>query len=261
MDNILLTLMAHPDDAEILCGGLCCLLSEAGWEIHIATATAGDCGSSTLAGDEIARIRRGEAEAAAAMLGGRYHCLDRKDLLVRYDDETLFDVCGLLRSVRPRVVITHSPSDYMVDHEEISRVARASCFNAPIPNAPAPPRSRPLESIPHLYYADPVGGVDPLGRPVLPSLLIDISSVIDAKTALLACHASQREWLRAHHGIDEYIEGMKRWARERGSLTGVEYAEGFRQHLGHAYPSDDIIAGVLGPLHRPFPPPDHGGIE
>lgn len=254
MATTILTIMAHPDDAEILCGGLLCHLHRAGWEIHLATATAGDCGSSTLPAEEIASIRRQEAETAARRLGGRYHCLERRDLLVHYDEEILFDVCGLLRRVRPQVVITHSPSDYMADHEEISRVARASCFNAPIPNAPAPEGSRPLEAIPWLYYADPVGGIDPLGRAILPSILIDIGDVIDAKAQLLAAHASQREWLRAHHRIDEYLESMKRWGKERASLVGWEYAEGLRQHLGHAYPTDDILAEVLGPRHRLFLP-------
>jgi LmbE family N-acetylglucosaminyl deacetylase len=249
---VVLTLLAHPDDAEILCGGLLCLLRDRGWEVHIASATAGDCGSATLPPDEIAAIRRREGRDAAALLGGEFHCLERRDLEVHYDRETVREACGLLRRVRPDLVIAHGPSDYMLDHEEISRVTRAACFNAPIPNAPAPPGPPPLERIPHLYYADPIEGVDPLGRPLWPALLVDISGVIERKAALLAAHASQREWLRRHHGIDEYIEGMKRWSRERGRLAGSEYAEGFRQHLGHAYPQDDRIAAALGPLARPF---------
>ena len=39
--------MAHPDDAEILCAGTLIRLAEAGWEVHIATATSGDCGTQT----------------------------------------------------------------------------------------------------------------------------------------------------------------------------------------------------------------------
>ena len=252
MPHTVLTLMAHPDDAEILCGGLLCLLADRGWRVHVATATAGDCGSSTLPPDAIAARRRAEATEAAARLGGEYHCLERRDLRVFYDAPTLLEACGLIRRVNPQLVITHSPSDYMVDHEEISRVARASCFNAPIPNAPAPAGSRPIAAIPALYYADPIGGTDPLGEPLPPSSLVDITAVIDRKTELLACHASQREWLRSHHGIDEYLEGTRRWGRERAALAGiegVEYAEGFRQHRGHAYPQANLLAEVLGSRH------------
>ena len=60
--------------------------------------------------------------------------------------------------------------------------------------------------------------------------------MIDTKAAMLACHASQREWLAAHHGMDEYIEAMKRHGRHRGGQAGVAYAEAFVQHRGHAYP-------------------------
>ena len=246
MDNVVLTLMAHPDDAEILCGGTLALLAELGWKIHVATATPGDCGSSKLKPDEIAAIRRNEAKRAAEVLGGEFHCLERRDLRVYYNDETVVAACSLLREVRPRLVITHSPADYMVDHEQISLVARAAAFNAPIPNAPSLTGSKPCNSIPYLYYADPVEGKDVFGAGVHPSLLIDIGDVLETKLAMLAAHESQREWLREHHGIDEYLESTKRWGRERGRLARCDYAEGFRQHRGHAYPQDDLLAFTLG---------------
>jgi LmbE family N-acetylglucosaminyl deacetylase len=244
-ENVALTLMAHPDDAEFLCGGTLALLAERGWSIHVATATSGDCGSSTLGPDEIAAIRRQEAASAARVIGGQYHCLEGRDLQVRYDVQTVTAACGLLREVRPRLLITHSPSDYMLDHEQVSLVARAAAFNAPIPNAPAPTGSLPLEAIPHVYYADPIEGKDIFGDPVLPGLLIDISTTLDTKLAMLACHASQREWLRSHHGMDEYLVSARRWSQARGTLAGVTYAEGFRQHRGHAYPQDDLLALTL----------------
>ena len=245
MENIILLLMAHPDDAEILCGGTMALLAKAGWKVVVATATPGDCGSSTLGPEAISAIRRKEAAAAAQIIGGEHRCLERRDLRVHYDDATLIAATGLLRDVRPRIVISHSPVDYMLDHVEMSRVAQAAAFGAPIPNAPAPGGSTPLESIPHLYYADPVEGKDNFGQPVEPGLLIDIGSVMDTKLQMIAEHASQRDWLREHHGVDEYIESAKRWARDRGRLAHAEYAEGFRQHKGHAYPQDDLLALTL----------------
>ncbi len=253
LENVVLTLMAHPDDAEFLCGGTLALLVQQGWSIHIATATPGDCGSSALGPEEIAAIRRKEAASAASLLGGTYHCLERRDLQVRYDAETLGAACGLLREVRPRLLITHSPTDYMVDHEQISLVARAAAFNAPIPNAPAPPGFRPLPAIPHLYYADPVEGKDSFGEFVPPNLLIDIGATLETKLAMLACHASQREWLRSHHGMDDYLENARRWSEARGALAGRAYAEGFRQHRGHAYPQDDLLALTLSGQAIPYP--------
>src|SRR5262249_34702467 len=194
MDDIILTALAHPDDAEFLCAGtLIRLVREHGWQVHIATMTPGDCGSAELPPQEISRIRRAEGAAAAARIGARYHCLEERDLLISYTEHALERVTRLLREVRPRVVLTHSPADYMLDHEMTSALARAAAFAAPIPNflrdRGHPP---PLERVPHLYYCDPIEGKDPLGRAVVPGFGIDISGVIDAKADMLACHASQR---------------------------------------------------------------------
>jgi hypothetical protein len=80
---------------------------------------------------------------------------------------------------------------------------------------------------------------------VPPQFSIDISSVIDAKEAMLACHASQRNWLLKHHGLDSYLQAMRDLSAQRGTGIGFAYAEGFRQHLGHSYPQDNLLLSVL----------------
>jgi hypothetical protein len=65
------------------------------------------------------------------------------------------------------------------------------------------------------------------------------------KLGMLARHASQREWLRAHHGMDEYLESARRHAAHRGAQAGVGFAEAFVQHRGHAYPQDDLLAQLF----------------
>jgi len=246
-----LALMAHPDDIEILCGGTLVRLRDAGWRVVLATATHGDCGSAELDPEVISDVRTKEAQASAALLGAEYHCLDLLDLFVLLNEQSIRAAVEVMRRARPDVVITHSPADYMIDHEQASAIARTACFGAPIRNVdtqadePAPI----LDHIPHLYYADPIEGVDPLGNPIPPGFWIDISDAIDRKEQMLACHASQREWLLKHHGMDEYLRSMRDWGAARGKEVGVAYAEGFRQHLGHAYPHDNIIAATLGALH------------
>jgi N-acetylglucosamine malate deacetylase 1 len=245
-----LSLLAHPDDAEILCAGtLIRLRKERGFEVHIATMTAGDCGSASRPPEEITRIRRAEAAASAALSGAQYHCLEERDLLVFYNERTLAKATRLLRLVQPAIVLTHSPGDYMLDHEMTSVIARAACFAAPIPNfLRDQDLGPPLPAIPHLYYCDPIEGTDALGNSIIPRLLIDISSVIEEKTAMLAAHASQREWLLKHHGLDQYTQAMRDWGARRGKEIGAAFAEGFRQHLGHSYPRDDILAALVGRL-------------
>jgi N-acetylglucosamine malate deacetylase 1 len=248
MPDVVLSVLAHPDDAEFLCAGtLIRLRKEHGWEVHVATLTPGDCGSVEMSAEEIARVRREEGARAAALIGATYHCLEERDLLVFYAERPLERVTRLLREVRPRIVLTHSPTDYMLDHEMTSTLARAAAFAAPIPNFLAGRgHPAPLERIPYLYYCDAIEGKDPLGRAVEPAFRIDVSHVLDTKVAMLTAHASQREWLLKHHGIDHYVQAMRDWGAHRGQHAGVAHAEGFRQHLGHSYPRDNLLATLLG---------------
>ncbi len=247
MADVILSILAHPDDAEFLCGGvLVRLRREHGWQVHIATMTPGDCGSAEHTAEEISRLRRAEGAAAAAAIGGTYHCIEERDLLVNYTESALIKVTRLMRRVRPRVVLTHSPDDYHLDHEMTSAVVRAAAFAAPVPLFDRGELA-PLDHIPHLYYCDPIEGKDALGRDVTPGFRIDISGVIDAKAEMLARHASQRNWLIKHHGVDNYIESMKAWSAQRGRERGVAYAEGYRQHRGQSYPQDNLLEALLGP--------------
>src|SRR5262249_13669352 len=109
MPDVVLAALAHPDHAEFLCAGTLVRLARGhGWQVHLATQTPGDGGSAEHTAEEIARIRRGEGAAAAARLGGAYHCVEERDLVVCYNESALVRVTELLRRVRPRVVFTHS---------------------------------------------------------------------------------------------------------------------------------------------------------
>jgi LmbE family N-acetylglucosaminyl deacetylase len=248
MADAILSVLAHPDDAEFLCAGTLARLGrEHGWQVHIASMTPGDCGSAELAAEEISRLRRGEGARAAALIGASFHCLEERDLLIFYAEQPLERVVRLLRTVRPRIVLTHSPADYMLDHEMTSMLVRAAAFAAPVPNfLPGRGLPPPLSGIPHLYYCDAIEGKDPLGQEVEPALRIDVSGVIDTKAAMLTAHASQRDWLLKHHGMDHYVTSMRDWSARRGAEAGVPFAEGFRQHLGHSYPQDNLLAALLG---------------
>lgn len=62
---------------------------------------------------------------------------------------------------------------------------------------------------------------------------------------MLSRHASQLEWLRSHHGVDEHLDQMTVWAADYGRECGFAHAEGFRQHLGHGYPREPILQKAL----------------
>ncbi|MCU0960287.1 MAG: PIG-L family deacetylase [Pirellulaceae bacterium] len=243
--KVALACMAHPDDAEFTCGGVLALLHEVGWQIHIATLTPGDCGSERLGAAEISRIRREEAAHAASVLDGTYHCLERRDGFIAYDEPTIRATVALVREVQPLLLFAHAPHDYLIDHEVASSLARNAAFFAGVPNLKTE-RFGPFRPVPYVYYVDPVEGKDLFGTRVEPTTVVDIGRVIDVKARMLACHASQREWLLQQHGMDEYIEAMKAMSRRCGELIGVDYAEGCRQHLGHGYPQDNLLVRELG---------------
>ena len=243
-----LVVMSHPDDAEILVGGTLLRLAEGGWATGIVTMTSGDCGSTAeRTNEEIAAIRHAEAERAAASIGAWYAWAGVSDVAVFANAASVRAVVELVRRFDPDVVITHAPVDYMLDHEETVRIARAAVFAAAAPlyrthhdNPAAPARGTAA-----LYYADPVEGVDHAGVRVTPDFYVDIADRVEAKRALLAHHESQREWLRAHHGIDEYLDRMTEWSAAYGRECGVAHAEGFRQHLGHGYSREPRLQNAL----------------
>ncbi len=246
-EKVVLSIGAHPDDAEFLCAGTLALLHEKGWDVQMATMTPGDCGTVEYSRAEISRIRKAEAAKAAAMLNGSYNCLECDDIFIMYDRPTLIKTVELVRKVRPTVVITTSPSDYMVDHEMASKLAQSACFCCGVVNVETP-GAEPFEPVPYLYYMDAVDGKDKFGDAIEASMLVDITSAIEIKERMLCCHESQRNWLLAHHGTDNYVDTMKDLGHKNGKVIGCDYAEGFRQHLGHAYPQDNILKQELDSL-------------
>lgn len=250
----ILAVGAHPDDVEIMCAGVLFRLARHGYEIHVATMALGDCGSTEHGAHEIRRIRRAEAEEACRVLGAKYHYAGFNDCAIFNDDQANRRTTALLRDIDPEMVFTHPPQDYMTDHEATSLLVRNACFYAPVPNYDTLNYTSIARSsaVPFLFYAQPLEGIDIFGRQVRPQFYVDITKSIGAKLDMLAKHKSQREWLRAHHGMDEYIESVRSWCAELGeqasAISGrqVAYAEAIRQHRGHAYPKENLLKKILG---------------
>ncbi|TAM81033.1 MAG: PIG-L family deacetylase [Acidobacteria bacterium] len=247
-----LALFAHPDDAEFLCAGTLAHLAARGAKIHMATLTAGDCGSTTLPAARISALRQKEASRSAALIGARYYCLQSKDLLVFYDHSHLNRVMELVRQTRPTLVLTHSPVDYMIDHETVSHLCQSACFGAMAPNfktgihSPAPA----LKKVPHLYYADAFGRRDILGNKIESCISVNISTTLRRKEEMLACHDSQQAWLKTQQEVPGTVATMRKMAQEAGKRAGFRWAEGFRQHLGQGFPASNLLKELLDGLVR-----------
>lgn len=243
MEKRILAILAHPDDAEFMCAGTLSLFRNRGWEVHIVTMTPGDKGSAVHTREEISRIRTGEARRSAQIIGATYHCVGLEDVYIIYDREAINRTTAVLRKIRPSIVITASPTDYMVDHETTARIVQTACFCCGIKNMEVD--EAPFEPSPYLYYADAMDGKDKFGHAVAPSMYVDITGEMPVKEEMLKAHASQRDWLLEHHKVDEYILSMKHFAEVRGKEVNRKYAEGFRQHLGHGFQQGNVLAGIL----------------
>lgn len=244
----ILSIHAHPDDAEILAGGSLALLSAAGHAVTIVTMTPGDCGSDRHPPEEISTIRRAESKTAAALIGASYQCAEFRDMAIFNDDLSRRRVCELIRQLRPEIVLTASPADYHPDHEATSTLVRDACFAASCPNyiTGAKPVADSLPGIPHLYFMDAVDSKDREGRTQRADFFVDIAPYFAVKRDMLACHASQREWLRRQHHIDEYLLQMENWTKAIGARCGLVYAEGFRRYPGHPYPQSPVLEELFG---------------
>ena len=234
---------AHPDDTEFRCAGTLALLKRAGWEIGIATVTGGEGGSRRYGPSEIHDIRIGECREAAKIIGAEYYYAGGTDMDVDFSHELRVKVVHVLRQFRPDVVITLPPRDYHTDHEETSRLVRAACFFAPIPNYPEQTLD-PIETVPYLYYS--YAGKDILGNPAPVHFWVDITPVRGIKEKMVSCHRSQADWILSHHGTEDYMRALREEDARRGQRVGVSAAEGFCQHLGPGYPHDNVISEALG---------------
>jgi LmbE family N-acetylglucosaminyl deacetylase len=248
-----LAVVAHPDDIEFIAAGTLALLREAGWAIHYHTVSGGDCGSMTLPPEEARRVRAAEARAAADILGATFHPSLASDMTIFYEEGLLRRLAAVVRRARPRIVLTHSPQDYMEDHMITARLAVTAAFNRGMPNFHPDPPVDPYPGDVTVYHGMPHGLCDGLRRPITADLYVDTSRVHEVKRRALAAHASQKDWLDVTQGMGSYLDACDDMSRRVGQLAGgLAHAEGWRRHLhlGFSHHDDDPLAAALGPLCR-----------
>jgi len=246
---VALAVFAHPDDMEFVAAGTLLRLQRAGYAIHCLAVANGCCGSSVYGREETARVRRAEAEEACRLVGFTWHESLVGDFEVFYERETLARVAALVRRTAPQVLLTHSPSDYIEDHETACRLAVSAAFCRGMRNMPTDPPIPPVDGPVTVYHAQPHGNRDPLGAEVRPSHFVDVGGeVLEQKTAMLACHRSQQQWLDESQGFASYLQTMRGLMREVGGWSGrFEHAEGWRRRLtlGFCAPDADPVVTAL----------------
>lgn len=247
--KVALSIAAHPDDIEFMQAGTLILLKQAGWDIHYLNLSNGHCGSATMDAEETARTRRDEAKNAATLIGAMWHPTLTKDIEIFHTPEMIRAVCAIVRVVRPRIILTQSPSDYMEDHMNTTRIAVTAAFCRGMRNYPSTPERAPVFDPVTIYHALPYGLTDGLRRRIRPGQYVDIASALDLKKRMLEAHISQKQWLDDSQGMDAYTATQIGMSRDVGSMSGrFTYAEGWRRHshLGFTETDTDPLAEALG---------------
>ncbi len=227
-----LAVVAHPDDIEFYMAGTLLLLKQRGWEVHYMTVSSGSCGSVTIPAAKLRQIRRRESQAAAKLLGAHYHPSLTDDLEILYTIDRLRQLAAIVRRVRPRIVFTHSPVDYMEDHTETCRLTVTAAFARGMPNFKTKPVREGFQSDVTVYHAMPHGLRDPLRQKIVPEMFVNTTSVHSMKRKALKAHDSQKHWLDVSQGMDSYLASMDALSLELGALSGrYKHAEAWRRHL------------------------------
>lgn len=238
---------AHPDDTEAFCAGTLAHLKAKGYRITIATMTAGDLGGLGMGRKETARLRRKEAEAAAARIGAEYACFGGDDGYLLDTAKARQWVTALVRRVRAGIVFTHLPFDYHPDHRATAAITDAAVMVSSLPSVPV--KEPHLDVTPLLYHTAPLGFSDPLGEAIpRPHFFVDITGTIDEKMAMLDCHKSQQDLMRHMHKMADFFGEMRVYNENLGRLAGVPLAECLWQHLGGGYQKVPQVQRELGRL-------------
>lgn len=221
MDSFdLVGICAHPDDAEIVMGGTLALEAARGRRVALVDLTRGESGSRGTP-----EIRAGEAAAAARVLGVVHReSLGLPDACLAPVPEQKDAVVAALRRLRPQVVLLQHWQQRHPDHAAASRTVYEAAFVAGLRNyrPDLGPAFRPQK----LVYALPVTEAPE----VVPSLVVDVTSVWELKLKAIRAFASQftpAQGEKVTLPFDRFQEAIELAGRLQGQRIGVTFGEGF----------------------------------
>ncbi len=216
-----LAVMAHPDDAELLCGGALLKSADAGERTGIVDLTRGEMGSRGSA-----QIRAAEAAKAAGILGlAERRNAGLPDSALENTLDAKRRVATLIRELRPRVVVTHWREGRHPDHRVAAELVWDACFLAGLRNFDAGGEPhRPTKFVHATAYRE---DADP------PTFVVDVTEQVDRKVAAIMAYASQFEGASAagevHRGGSRpLVDQAKAVMARDGSRIRVAFGEPFR---------------------------------
>jgi N-acetylglucosamine malate deacetylase 1 len=225
-----LALAAHPDDVEQTCGGTLIRMAEQGYRTGVLDLTAGDMGSR---GTPELRIEESQAAAAHLLLAWRQN-LRWPDARLENTITARMTLAGVIRRVKPRVVILPHWTGRHPDHYRTAEIGYEACFLAGLRRLEEDtPPHRPFKVLYASLYAN-----------VTPSFVVDISRQFERRMAALFSYVSQYgnsgEASDLFPNQKEAEERLAAVARFYGNLIGVKYGEPYA--VKEAIQIDDVVS-------------------
>jgi bacillithiol biosynthesis deacetylase BshB1 len=228
-----LSIAAHRDDTEIVCGGTLIKFVDLGYKVGILDLTAGESGSR---GDAVTRAD--EARAASEIMGVHFrHNLEMPDAGLFLTQENALQVAEIIRKTTPELVILPFWKQRHPDHSTAGDIGYRGCFLAGLAKMPLSGKAfRPRKIIYSSSFHD-----------VEHSFVVDITEQYERKCRAVACYKTQfeekpgmREVYPPARNIFDYMEIR---ARQYGYMISARYAECFIQREKMAVPDPLKLPG------------------
>ena len=214
-----LAIAAHPDDIELICGGTLIRAQMLGRTTGILDLAAGE-----MASRGTPELRAKEASKAAKVMGVSVReNLGLPDGGITNTPETRAKVAVVIRTLQPKIVITHSLHGRHPDHPIVAQLVRDACFVAGLKKVePTHPPHRPLKVLHALSYRE---------DNQKPTFVVDITDAFEKKLEAVGCYESQ--FGDAVQAGEVYPNGeplkdlIRHHAAHYGSLIRCRYGEPF----------------------------------
>lgn len=214
---------AHPDDAELCCGGTLIKLAKSGKKTGIIDLTLGELSTrGTL------KLREKETSSANKVLGVSIReNLKISDGNIENTPENRLKIISAVRYYQPKIVFIPYHNDRHPDHTNANKLIKEAVFYSgleKITSSRSGASQKAYRPNKNLYYMQTYT--------FEPSFIIDITDEYKAKTQAVKCYSSQfykpgskgPETFISNKNFSEYTEAR---ARFYGFQAGVEYGEPF----------------------------------
>jgi LmbE family N-acetylglucosaminyl deacetylase len=217
-----LAVVAHPDDAELLCAGTLARAKADGAAIGICVLCQGDKGQPSRPVKNLAAKRRTEMRSAAKVLGAELFPGEFRDGELADGPTQRVWLIEIFRRFRPTLVLAHAAEDYHPDHRAASALAEVASWacasrgrKTKSPALPTPPAVWWMDTV-HMHQ-------------FAPGFFVDITAFTALKERMLHFHQSQLA--RGRDGdFSPLADLMRQQSHARGAQSGVPAAEAFRIH-------------------------------